>query len=166
VERTRVPSRDLIVETLDGFSPLALDASLDLQADAPATLPMVMGDRGRLLQVLSNLVGNAIKFTAAGGRIRIGAEQRDDEVCFWVADTGSGIEAEALSYIFDRFWQAGRTDRRGSGLGLFIAKALVEAHGGRIWVESAPRQGSTFYFTVSVAPIAEDRPGEVPHTPT
>ena len=166
VDRTRVPSRDLLIETLDGFSSLALDASLELQADAPATLPMVLGDRGRLLQVLSNLVGNAIKFTSAGGHIRIGAERRGNEVCFWVADTGSGIEAEVLSHIFDRFWQARRTDRRGTGLGLFIAKALVEAHGGRIWVESAPGQGSTFYFTVSVAPTTEDRPGAVPHTPT
>jgi PAS domain S-box-containing protein len=158
VDRTRVPPRDLLIETLDAFSPLALDASLELLADAPATLPMVLGDRSRLFQVLSNLVGNAIKFTAAGGQIRIGAEQRGDEVCFRVSDSGSGIVAEVMSHIFDRFWQARRTDRRGSGLGLFIAKALVEAHGGRIWVESAPGQGSTFYFTVSVAPTAEDRP--------
>jgi signal transduction histidine kinase len=158
VDRTRVPPRDLLIETLDAFSPLALDASLELLADVPATLPMVLGDRSRLLQVLSNLVGNAIKFTAAGGQIRIGAEQRGDEVCFRVSDSGSGIVAEVMSHIFDRFWQARRTDRRGSGLGLFIAKALVEAHGGRIWVESAPGQGSTFYFTVSVAPTAEDRP--------
>jgi PAS domain S-box-containing protein len=157
VDRARVPSRDLLIETLDAFSPLALDASLELQAEAPATLPMVLGDRGRLLQVLSNLVGNAIKFTPAGGRIRIGAEHRGDEVGFWVSDTGPGIVAEVMSHIFDRFWQARRTDRRGTGLGLFIAKALVEAHGGRIWVESAPGQGSTFYFTVSVAPTVEDR---------
>jgi signal transduction histidine kinase len=158
VHRARVSSRNLLIETLDALSPLASDASVDLQTDAPATLPMVLGDRGRLLQVLSNLVGNAIKFTPAGGRIRIGAEQRGDEVCFWVSDTGSGIVAEVMSHIFDRFWQARRTDRRGTGLGLFIAKALVEAHGGRIWVESAPGQGSTFYFTVSVAPSAEARP--------
>jgi signal transduction histidine kinase len=80
--------------------------------------------------------------------VQIGAELRGDEVCFSVSDTGSGIPAEHLPHVFDRFWQARRSDRRRAGLGLPIARGIVEAHGGRIWVESTPSHGSTFRFTV------------------
>jgi signal transduction histidine kinase len=101
---------------------------------------------------LSNLVANAIKFTPAGGRVSIGADRRTEEICFWVADTGVGIRSDQVSLLFDPFWQARKTDRRGAGLGLPIAKGLVEAHGGRIWVASAWGKGSTFYFTIPFAP--------------
>jgi signal transduction histidine kinase len=120
-------------------------------------VPEVLGDRGRILQVFDNLIGNAIKFTRAGGRITAGATPRDDEVVFWVADTGEGIASENLPLIFDRFWQATRSGRKGAGLGLTITKGIVEAHGGHIWVESTADSGSTFFFTIPIASSAQDR---------
>jgi signal transduction histidine kinase len=107
-----------------------------------------MADAGRVLQVLSNLVGNALKFTPKGGRITIRADAAPGGVRFSVTDTGQGIPPEQLAKIFGRFWQANPADRRGIGLGLTIAKGIVEAHGGRIWCESKVGEGTTFYFTL------------------
>jgi signal transduction histidine kinase len=107
--------------------------------------------------VLSNLIENAVKFTPAGGWIRIGVARSAQQVCFSIADNGPGIRPEHLPHLFDRFWQARPADRRGTGQGLPIARGIVEAHGGRIWAESTPGQGSTFRFTVPVAPSADDR---------
>jgi signal transduction histidine kinase len=118
---------------------------------APAVLD-VWADRDRLLQVFENLIGNAIKFTEAGDCITVGARTADGQVLFWVNDNGVGIAPENIPHVFDRFWQARRADRRGAGLGLPIVKGIVEAHGGRVWVESTPGRGSTFYFTVRTAP--------------
>src|SRR5262249_11853029 len=101
----------------------------------------------RLLQVLENLIGNAIKFTASGGSIVACASSGDRDVLFWVSDTGGGIPAEHLPLVFDRFWQE-RPGRQGAGLGLAIAKGIVEAHGGRIGVESTQGRGTTFWFTI------------------
>ncbi|MCO5170026.1 MAG: PAS domain S-box protein [Planctomycetes bacterium] len=131
---------------------LAAAASLDLRVEAPPDLPDVRADRDRLLQVLENLVGNAIKFTPPGGRITLGAAPGAGEVRLRVSDTGGGIAADDLPHVFDRFWQARRTDRGGAGLGLAIVRGIVEAHGGRVEVESAPGRGSTFSFTVPVEP--------------
>ena len=97
---------------------------------------------------MTNLVGNALKFTAKGGRITVRVERRGDDVCFAVEDTGEGIPTDRLEKIFDRFFQSHGSDRRGLGLGLFIAKSLVEAHGGRIWAESVLGRGTTFFFTL------------------
>jgi signal transduction histidine kinase len=105
-------------------------------------VPPVIVDRARILQVLTNLVDNAIKFTPRGGSITVSCEPFDREVRFAVTDTGSGIEPEHLKKIFDPFWQASETARQGAGLGLAIAKAIVEQHHGRIWVENAPRRGT------------------------
>jgi signal transduction histidine kinase len=116
----------------------------------PCEVPDVRADRARVLQVLSNLVGNALKFTPAGGTVTVTAEAAGESVAFHVADTGEGIAPEHLPRLFDRFWQAERGDRKGLGLGLAIAKGIVEAHGGRIWAESVPGQGSTFSFTLPV----------------
>ena len=102
--------------------------------------------------MLSNLVGNAVKFTPREGVITITADGLDAEVRFSVIDTGAGIPAEQLPHIFGRFWQARTSDRRGIGLGLAIAKGIVEAHRGRIWVESSVGLGSTFYFTLPTTP--------------
>ena len=107
-----------------------------------------------LLQVFENLIGNALKFTHPGGRITVGAAPRAGETLFWVADTGSGIASEDVVHVFDRFWQSRKADRRGAGLGLSIVKGIVEAHGGRIWVESLIGRGSTFFFTIPAAPPA------------
>jgi signal transduction histidine kinase len=112
----------------------------------------VICDRERVLQIFSNLIGNAIKFTEAGGAVTVRAEPRGDDALFAVADTGSGIPPEQLPFIFDRFWQAGETARAGTGLGLTIAKGFVEAHGGKIWVESRLGAGTTFSFTLPLAP--------------
>ncbi|HYO72559.1 MAG TPA: HAMP domain-containing sensor histidine kinase, partial [Archangium sp.] len=136
----------LLREALDSARPEATGHQLYLEA--PAEAPAVLADRDRLLQVFSNLLGNAMKFTPAGGEIRVGARVEGEQVRFYVRDTGPGIPAESLEHIFDRFWQANRTDRRGAGLGLSIAKGIVEAHGGRLQVESEPGRGSTFSFTV------------------
>src|SRR5205814_320696 len=109
-------------------------------------------DRERIIQVLSNLVGNAIKFTPAGGSVRILAERWGGRVRISVGDDGPGIASELLPHIFDRYWHAGNSESRsGSGLGLYIAKGIVENHGGQIWVDSALGRGSTFHFTLSIA---------------
>jgi signal transduction histidine kinase len=105
-------------------------------------------DHERILQVLTNLVGNALKFTGKGGRIALRVERRGDDVCFSVEDTGEGIPSDQLEKIFGRFFQSHGGDRRGLGLGLFIAMSLVQVHGGRIWAESTLGRGSTFFFTL------------------
>ena len=142
--------------------PLASSSSLELRVEVNPDVPEVFGDRGRILQVFDNLIGNAIKFTKAGGRITAGASSRDDEVVFWVADTGSGIASENLPRVFDRFWQATKSGRQGAGLGLAITKRIVQAHGGRIWVESTPGSGSTFFFTIPRVSAAQDRLSDRP----
>jgi PAS domain S-box-containing protein len=157
IERGRLSARDLIVGAVDMQRPLASSASLELRVEVDPAVAEVWGDRDRLLQVFDNLIGNAIKFTQAGGRVTAGATSRGHEVVFWVADTGRGIPSENLPRVFDRFWQATRKGRDGAGLGLPITKGIVEAHGGRIWVESAAGSGSTFFFTIPTALAAQDR---------
>jgi signal transduction histidine kinase len=106
--------------------------------------------------VLGNLIGNAIKFTPDGGSVHVSAAQSDDEVLFTVRDSGVGVSAKQLPHVFDRFWQATPKARLGSGLGLTIAKGVVEALGGRIWMESRPGEGTTFFFTLPrAAPQAQ-----------
>jgi PAS domain S-box-containing protein len=152
LERDRVSAGQVVADIVDVQKPLVADASLDLRLDVGHDVVEVWADRDRLHQIFENLIGNAIKFTAAGGSITVGAAQRDGEALFWVTDTGAGISAENLPHVFDRFWQARKGERRGAGLGLAIVKGLVEAHGGRIWVESTLGQGTTFFFTVPTAP--------------
>jgi signal transduction histidine kinase len=111
---------------------------------------MVMADRRRVLQVLTNLLGNAVKFTPEGGLIRVEAEPYGpDAVEFSVSDSGPGIAPEVIPSIFEPFTQAKDGATLGTGLGLSIAKGIVEAHGGQISVESAPGAGTTFRFTLS-----------------
>jgi PAS domain S-box-containing protein len=158
ITRARLSPRDLIVEAVDLQRPLASSASLEVRDESDRDVPEVWGDRDRLLQVFENLIGNAIKFTKAGGGIRVGAAPRDREVIFWVADTGCGIAPESQPHIFDRFWQATRAAQQGAGLGLPISKGIVDAHGGRIWVESTEGQGTTVSFTIPQASPMRDRP--------
>ena len=131
--------------------PLALEKGLALRTDLSAPLPAVRSEKERVLQVVSNLLGNAIKFTPPAGTITVQASALPGEVSFAVRDTGPGIQPMQLSHIFDRFWQARAAARAGAGLGLAIAKGIVEAHGGRIWVESKPGAGATFHFTLPAA---------------
>ncbi len=114
----------------------------------------VVADEDRVFQVFSNLVGNAIKFTPSGGTVSLDATRVDGWVRFAVRDTGPGIAARELAHIFDRYWQARRVQSASAGLGLYIAKGIVEAHGGRIWVESELGAGATFFFTLPPDPSA------------
>ena len=146
----------LVNDTIDMLRPLAAGSTIRLETSIEDNLPTVLADSARIQQVLSNLVGNAVKFTPRSGRITVCAECVGNEVRFGVIDTGPGIPAEQLPHIFGRFWQAKTSDRRGIGLGLAIAKGIVEAHNGRIWVESHVGLGSTFYFTLpSATPATE-----------
>jgi histidine kinase len=126
---------------------------VSLSLDLPADLPTVHADTDRLLQVLTNLLNNALHYTPSGGRVALSAQRLGQEVFVRVVDTGIGIPPEHLPYIFDRFYRVDKSRSRqaggGSGIGLTISKHLVEAHGGRIWVESAGEgRGSTFTFTL------------------
>ncbi|MBL0891651.1 MAG: ATP-binding protein, partial [Gemmatimonadaceae bacterium] len=112
--------------------------------------PPLLCDRQRLQQVLSNLLGNAVRFTPAGGRIVLAATMHDDAVRVSVSDTGPGVAPEDVPRLFERYWQAPRLLRAGSGLGLYIAKGIVEAHGGDIGVDSEPGKGAMFWFTLPV----------------
>jgi len=127
---------------------IAADKNIQLLA-APEPVPtLVSCERSLILRVLANLIGNAIKFSASGSTVSIGAEPEAGQVLFSVADTGPGIPAEQAAHAFERYWQQEGSDRRGSGLGLYIAKGIVEAHGGRIWIESTPGCGTTVRFTL------------------
>ncbi|HJU66403.1 MAG TPA: ATP-binding protein [Gemmatimonadaceae bacterium] len=145
----------IIEAAVDLLAPLAAERSLELRLEIPADLPDVLADSGRIHQVVSNLVGNAIKFTSAG-HITIRAWHAGREVTVSITDTGSGIAPEHLPYLFDRYWQAGRGPRGGAGLGLPIAKGIIEAHGGRIWVDSRSGEGTTCYFTIPMAMMPMD----------
>jgi signal transduction histidine kinase/CheY-like chemotaxis protein len=146
-----VETADPVLAALESQQSLAANSSVIISTDLSPELPPIEADEERILEVLENLIGNAIKFTSPGGSVTVGAGSRYSEILFWVRDTGSGIPSEALPHLFDRFWQLRRRDRRGTGLGLTICKAIVEAHGGRIWAESSPDRGTTMYFTVPAA---------------
>lgn len=158
LERRPQAPRELVVEVTDTLGQVVSESALDLQADVEPDLPPVVGDSERLFRVFSNLVENAAKFTPPGGRIRIGARRDEKSVLFSVADTGAGIATEDVPHVFDRYWQGRPTDRRGAGLGLTIAKGIIDAHGGRIWVETTPGRGSTFCFTIPFATANEESP--------
>jgi len=147
---------DVIQEACQLFAIQARGKSIELTCDASGPVPMVRADRHRILQVVSNLLDNALKFTPEGGRISVSCEAAEAKVRFSVSDTGRGIAREHLGRVFDLFWQANPTAHMGAGFGLAIAKAIIEGHGGRIWAESAPGIGTTFFFTVPVALSKED----------
>jgi PAS domain S-box-containing protein len=148
----RLAVTEFITDLLDAQGALASSAALELQSALPPGLPDVWADRDRLNQVFENLVGNAIKFSKSGGRITLGARAEENQIVFSVADTGAGIAEADFEHIFDRFWQLPKAKRRGAGLGLAIVKGLVQAHGGRVWVQSTVGKGSTFYFTIPMVP--------------
>ncbi|WPB80176.1 ATP-binding protein [Archangium violaceum] len=145
------PTETLLHAALEAARPQAQAGQVHLGLEVRGALPSVLADRDRLLQLFSNLLGNALKFTPPGGKVSVGAGVQEGQLRFFVRDTGPGIAPETLTRVFERFWQGDRKDRRGAGLGLSIAQGLVEAHGGKIWVESELGRGSTFFFTVPVA---------------
>ncbi len=138
-------------EACEAQGPVAAAAGLAIACEVPDTLPAARVDCDRLQQVVCNLVGNAMKFTPPGGRIRVAAQAASEEIEVSVEDNGTGMSEAELERIFEPYWQAQRTASLGAGLGLKIAKGIVEAHGGRIWAESAPGRGTTFHFTLPVA---------------
>jgi signal transduction histidine kinase len=149
--RAEEPSH-LALQALHMFDVESKDHGVTLDARLPTNVPLVAADRSRIVQVLANLLRNALKFTPRDGHVVIAVEPRETEVVFSVTDTGIGISAEKQARVFDRYWQSSAGARqRGAGLGLSIAKGIVEAHGGRIWVRSVPGEGSEFAFTVPQA---------------
>ena len=149
---TSLDPAGLVRHALQFFDGAAAERSLHLRAEVSESLPLVRADPDRLAQVLLNLVSNAVKFTAPNGEIVVEARAADQEVQFRVRDTGHGIPPDELAFIFDRFWSIRRNaSNRSTGLGLAIAKGLVEAHRGRIWAESTPGRGSVFTFTIPAA---------------
>jgi signal transduction histidine kinase len=154
VQPTRQDAAAILLETVETYLPAASEKGISLLCVTPDTALPAYCDSGRVLQILTNLVSNALKFTARGGSIVIRGERAADGLTVSVSDTGIGIPAEQLERVFERFWQVGKDDRRGLGLGLNISRWIVEAHGGKIWAESVPGSGSTLRFTLpdEVAP--------------
>jgi signal transduction histidine kinase len=150
IEPRLVKVSQLVKEVMDAYQTPACDKGLVLEPEIQPDCPDVFSDPYRIIQVLSNLVGNAIKFTKTG-KVIIQVEAMDDRVLFRVRDSGPGIPESQITHVFDRFWQGKETDRRGVGLGLAIAKNIVEAQGGEIWVESQIGRGSSFFFTLPSA---------------
>ena len=152
--RTEAASMAAVIDRAVALhAPIADERGVSLTSMAGSSLPLVGMDVSRMGQVLANLIGNALKFTERGGSVTVAARANGDErVVVSVADTGRGISSNDLPRLFDRFWQASRGDlKRGTGLGLAIAKGLVEAHDGRIWVESEEGKGATFSFSLPVS---------------
>lgn len=165
LDREPTAVSDIIAPMQAMFTPVAADRGVEFLVESAGGLARIDVDPYRLQQVLSNLLGNAMKFTSAGGRVVLSARLTSQErvetgsaVYFAVSDTGPGILPEELPHIFDWFWRSPRRGRRGAGLGLGIAKRLIEAHGGQLTVVSVPGQGTTFWFSVPAMDPAEDFP--------
>ena len=155
VRKQLLSIKDIIHDALESFYSLATEKGIVLSKKMPATLPSVEADGERLRQVMTNLLSNAIKFSPNGGEIIVKAEDRDDDLLLQVIDRGVGIPGKAIPHLFERFYQVESSMTRsvgGSGLGLYITKQIIEAHGGRIGVESKVNKGSTFYFTIPKLP--------------
>jgi PAS domain S-box-containing protein len=151
LERTRESIGSIVDEAVSLHHEQAVSQSITVETHVEPDLPAVSVDRLRVLQVLGNLLDNAFKFTPEGGRVLVEARRRERDVIVRVADTGCGIPAESLPHVFDRFWQGTRAHRAGAGLGLAIAKGIVDAHGGHIDVASEEGRGTTFTFTLPAA---------------
>lgn len=147
----------LMHESFAMFDLLATARQVRLAQRLEETGLVVCADRERVLQLLSNLIGNALKFAPQGSEVTVSVERQQRMVRFAVRDTGQGILAENLRHIFDRFWKRNSAGNNGTGLGLFIAKGIVEAHGGQIWVESEPGCGAAFYFTLPLVPAPKTK---------
>jgi signal transduction histidine kinase len=141
----------LTTEAFETFRAAAAEKAIALVDAVSKESPPIACDRDRTLQILSNLIGNAIRFTQRGGSVTVRAERQNSHLCFAIADTGPGIPAGQVPLLFERFWRAAPGNREGSGLGLYISKGIVEAQGGRLWVDSTVGTGSTFFFTLPLA---------------
>jgi len=150
LEQGRFDLQEVVQQAVDILEPMARARNLTLAADVAGPL-LVFCDGDRVQQVLANLVGNAIKFTGEGGAIAVSARRAEGEITVSVSDNGTGIPDDQLPHIFEPYWQADARRKGSAGLGLSIVKAIVEGHGGQVWVETSPGKGSTFYFTLSAA---------------
>ena len=150
IHAIQTDTRELIMESIETFQASAQRKGISLQAEGADDSYVTTLDHDRILQVLANLISNSIKFTPPGGRITISRELRENLLRFSVVDTGSGIPDDMHEAVFERFWQIGKNDRRGLGLGLYISKCIVESHGGKIGVESKLGEGSKFFFTLPI----------------
>ena len=161
LDRERADLTALAARVVDSFQTQALEKGVTLTTELTSELPPLEVDVQRISQVLFNLLSNALRYTPPGGTITVRAERVGGQVRVAVADTGEGIPPEDLPYVFERFYRADKSRARasgGSGLGLAIAKQIVEAHGGRIWVESWVGVGSTFVFTLPIPPTLSPQP--------
>ena len=141
----------MISDAMDSVAVVSAAKRIRVESRLGENLPPIVADGRRLEQVLVNLLGNAVKFTPDGGTVRVGAERSSsDSVTIYVEDTGSGISEEDLAHLFDRYWQARSTPRLGTGLGLFIVKGIIEAHGSHVRVASTIGRGSTFSFELPI----------------
>jgi signal transduction histidine kinase/putative methionine-R-sulfoxide reductase with GAF domain len=140
--------KPIVVESCDSYEPIARARGLHLHAHLPIDGVEVVCDRSRILQVLGNLLGNAIKFCEPGDRVTLAAETSGGEVTVAVQDTGPGIRSDQMRRIFEPYKTVERQSRSGTGLGLYITRGIVETHGGRLWVESEPGAGTSFFFTL------------------
>jgi signal transduction histidine kinase len=159
LKMTPTPSdpSSVVAEAVSAFDDQAAASGISLSGAVANSVSSALFDTERVLQVLVNLLSNALKFTPKNGKVSVSVHRVDEELRFAVSDTGIGIATDKLENIFDRFWQASEGDRRGSGLGLYISKSIVLAHGGRLWVESKLGEGSTFFFTLPCLPEAPER---------
>jgi signal transduction histidine kinase len=139
----------VVTEAVETFQAQAARGGVSLTMTIPPSLPLVAFDAARILQVLVNLLSNALKFTPANGQVTVRVERTNSDVHVAVDDTGKGIPADKLEEIFDRFVQV-TGDRRGVGLGLYISKCIMLGHGGRVWAESSPGAGSSFHLALPI----------------
>jgi signal transduction histidine kinase len=151
IERKPTAVAAMVSSAIEAVQPLCVGKALRLESALVADLPLVFADSRRILQVLVNLLGNAIKFAPKGGAIAVRGGRARGGVRLAVTDSGPGIGAEAVPHLFDRFWQGPGGIGHGAGLGLFIVKGIVEAHGGSVWVETEVGKGTTFFFTLPAA---------------
>ena len=152
IERRPTAPEVIISATAELFGSIAQERGIGFGVDVPAGLPTLDVDRERAVQVLSNLLANALKVTTKGGRVAIGAIGEGTDVVFFVRDSGPGIDATELPRLFERYWRSNKATYKGAGLGLSIARGIVDAHEGRIWAESQVGVGATFYFTLTPTP--------------
>ncbi len=155
LEKRWLSAGSVVEEAISLVRSIADERAIVLESYVEPDLPFVFADRRRIVQVMNNLLGNALKFSSSGGRVRVEVREGEGSVLISVSDSGPGIAPDALSHVFDRFWQGARARRAGAGLGLSIAKGIVEAHGGVIDVESVVGQGATFRFTLPAGDTEE-----------
>jgi signal transduction histidine kinase len=148
MQTTQGDIASLLLEAVEALQTAASARGVTLSVQDPQRSCLAEFDHDRLLQVLANLIANSIKFTPKGGRIRVNCNRVGEVLEFCVDDSGDGIPTSMLEAVFERFWQVGKNDRRGLGLGLYISRCIVEAHGGNIRAESSPGQGTRMFFTL------------------